>query len=176
MDADVDVGAGPRDVIVVLPGEQKLRTTVSISAGADTVTLNAFVIGRPDENSDRVHRWLLERNRRIFGMAYAINQYGDIFLVGTLPAAGFDAQVMDSLMGSVLQHADLVFNTLLELGFATAIRAEWAWRRKAGREHGEPRGFRASGAGRTGSAGRRLMRLSAADGPAAGHRRPARQS
>lgn len=121
-----------RDVIVVLPGEQKLRTTVSVSVGADTVTVNAFVIRHPDENADRVHRWLLERNRRIFGMAYAIDHYGDIFLVGTLPSAGFDAEVMDRLMGSVLQHADLAFNTLLELGFATAIRAEWAWRLKAG--------------------------------------------
>ncbi|MDQ1249404.1 MAG: hypothetical protein QG597_3779 [Actinomycetota bacterium] len=121
-----------RDIVVVLPGEQKLRTTVSLTVSADTVTVNAFVIRHPDENADAVHRWLLERNRRMFALGYAIDQYGDVFLVGSLPAGGFDMDVMDRLMGSVLLNADQVFNTLLELGFSSAIRAEWAWRLKAG--------------------------------------------
>lgn len=117
-----------RTVVVVLPGEQKLRTTVSLSVSADTVTLNAFVIRHPDENHAGVMRWLLERNRRIFGMAYALDGYGDVFLVGTLPSEGFNAQTMDRLMGSVLLNCDEVFNHLLELGFSSAITAEWRWR------------------------------------------------
>jgi hypothetical protein len=132
-DAGVDwEQTGPRDIVVVLPGEQKLRTTVSVTVATDTITINAFVIRHPDENVDQVHRWLLERNRRIFAMGYAIDQYGDIFLVGTLPARDFDADVLDRLMGSVLLHADQAFNSLLELGFSTAIRAEWSWRLKTG--------------------------------------------
>ncbi len=35
---------------------------------------------------------------------------------------------MDQLLGRVLDVADSSFNTLLELGFATSIRREWAWR------------------------------------------------
>ena len=31
-------------------------------------------------------------------------------------------------MGSVLEYADGSFNTILELGFASAIRREWQWR------------------------------------------------
>jgi hypothetical protein len=31
-------------------------------------------------------------------------------------------------MGSVLQYSDSAFNPLLEIGFASAIRREWAWR------------------------------------------------
>lgn len=133
---------GPGEVIVVLPGEQKLRTTVSISAAADTVTVNAFVIRHPDENAAGFHRWLLERNRRIFGLGYAIDQFGDVFLVGALPASGFDLDVMDRLMGSVLENADLVFNRLLELGFSSAIRAEWEWRIKAGESTANLAAFR----------------------------------
>lgn len=117
-----------RTVVVVLPGEQKLRTTVSLAVSADTVTVNAFVIRHPDENAAGVMRWLLERNRRIFGLAYALDGYGDVFLVGTLPAEGFSAATMDRLMGSVLLNCDEVFNHLLELGFASAITAEWRWR------------------------------------------------
>jgi len=34
---------------------------------------------------------------------------------------------LDRLIGSVLQYSDNSFNPLLELGFANAIRREWAW-------------------------------------------------
>ena len=118
----------PGQFVVVLPGEQKLRTTVSVSVADAGVTINAFVIRHPDENEAGVHRWLLERNRRIFGLGYAIDPFGDIFLVGVLPAAGFSAATMDQVMGSVLANSDEVFNHLLELGFSSAIRAEWRWR------------------------------------------------
>lgn len=122
----------PGQFVVVLPGEQKLRNTVSVSITTDVVVLNAFVIRHPDENTEVVHRWLLERNQRIFGMAYAVDHLGDIFLVGTLPAAGIDETAIDTLMGSVLLNADQAFNALLEMGFASAITAEWRWRLKAG--------------------------------------------
>lgn len=117
---------------VVLPGEQKLRTTVSLTVTPHSLVVNAFVIRHPDENTDEVHRWLLERNRKIFGMAYAIDHLGDIFLVGSLPIGGIDEGVVDTLMGTVLTHADQVFNALLEMGFTSAIKAEWQWRLKAG--------------------------------------------
>jgi hypothetical protein len=32
----------------------------------------------------------------------------------------------------VLQYADESFDTLLEIGFASSIRREWAWRQKRG--------------------------------------------
>jgi hypothetical protein len=42
------------------------------------------------------------------------------------------AEEVDRLLGSVLSNADEPFNTLLELGFATAIRREWEWRTRRG--------------------------------------------
>ena len=32
----------------------------------------------------------------------------------------------------MLEYADEAFNPLLEIGFASSIRREWAWRTKAG--------------------------------------------
>jgi len=122
----------PGFFVVVLPGEQKLRTNVSLSVGPQTLVVNAFVIRHPDENTAAVHQWLLERNQRIYGMAYAVDHLGDIFLVGTLPISGITEDVIDQLMGSVLLHSDQAFNTLLEMGFGEAIRAEWRWRLAAG--------------------------------------------
>jgi hypothetical protein len=32
------------------------------------------------------------------------------------------------VIGAVLQYSDSSFNPLLEIGFSSAIRREWAWR------------------------------------------------
>ena len=42
------------------------------------------------------------------------------------------------MLGQVLEAADGDFNTLLELGFATSIRREYAWRTERGRVDGQP--------------------------------------
>lgn len=114
--------------VVKLPGTRKLSTTVSLLVGRHSLSLNAFVIRRPDENESRVHRWLLERNLKLYAVGYAVDPLGDIYLTGRLPLAAVTADEVDRLLGSVLEAADGSFNTLLELGFASAIRKEYAWR------------------------------------------------
>ena len=61
-------------------------------------------------------------------MSYAVDQLGDIYLTGKVPLAAVTDEGIDRLLGSVLEAADGAFNTLLELGFACAIRKEYAWR------------------------------------------------
>ncbi len=117
---------------VVLPGEHKLRTTCSLAAGQHSLSINAFVARHPDENTDVVHRWLLERNRRLFSIAYAIDHLGDIYLVGRLAAATVSQDLLDQVLGAVLAEADGSFNTILELGFRSSIEREWRWRLSRG--------------------------------------------
>lgn len=118
----------PGTLVVTLPGEQKLKTTVSLVVGAHSLSVNAFVVRHPDENHEAVYRWLLERNTRLHTVAYAVDHLGDIYLSGRLPLPAVTAEEVDRLLGGVLEAADSSFNTLLELGFSSAIRAEWAWR------------------------------------------------
>jgi hypothetical protein len=124
--------APPSTFVVTLPGEHKLRTTVSLSIGDHALTINAFVARHPDENVDAVHRWLLERNRRTYVVSFAIDRLGDIYLAGRLPLHAVTVDELDRVMGSVLEYSDGSFNTLLELGFASAIKREWAWRLSRG--------------------------------------------
>ena len=114
--------------LLTLPGERKLETHCALVVGDHSVSINAFVIRKPDENADQVHEWLLMKNATMYCVAFAINELGDIYLVGRLPLDAVNAKEIDRLIGSVLQYSDSSFNPLLELGFADAIRREWAWR------------------------------------------------
>jgi Putative bacterial sensory transduction regulator len=118
--------------VVQLPGTRKLSTTCSLTVGRHTLAVQAFVVRRPDENHDAVHRWLLERNLRMYGVSYAIDRFGDIYLVGRLPLAAVTPEEVDKVLGAVVENADGSFNTLLELGFANAIRKEYEWRTARG--------------------------------------------
>ncbi|MEU0370396.1 YbjN domain-containing protein [Streptomyces sp. NPDC006283] len=114
--------------VVKLPGTRKLSTTCSLLVGRHSLSINAFVIRHPDENDAAVHRWLLERNLKLYGVSYAIDRLGDIYLVGKLPLSVVTPEELDRLLGTILEAADGSFNTLLELGFASAIRREYEWR------------------------------------------------
>ena len=122
----------PGRFVVVLPGVAKLRTTVSLAVGPQALTINAFVCRRPDENATEVYRWLLMQNPRLFGVAFALDRLGDIYLVGRVPVTGLREDDLDRLLGSVLRASDESFNTLLRLGFGGAIRRERAWRESRG--------------------------------------------
>jgi hypothetical protein len=132
-DAELDwESPEPGTYVVRLPGTRKLSTTVSLRLGRHSLSLNAFVIRHPDENEPAVHRWLLERNLRLYGVSYAVDRLGDVYVTARLPLAAVTADGIDRLLGQVLEAADGAFNTLLEMGFASAIRKEYEWRTSRG--------------------------------------------
>lgn len=118
----------PGVIEVTLPGERKLQTTCRLEVGQHSLAVHAFVARRPDENHEAVYRWLLERNLKMFGVAFAVDAAGDIYLDGRLPLHAVTLEEVDRLLGAVLSYADDSFNTILELGFASSIRKEWRWR------------------------------------------------
>ena len=120
------------EFVVALPGDRKLKTTCSLVVGAHSVSINAFVARAPDENHEAVYRWLLERNTRMYAVAFSVDHLGDIYLAGRLPLHAITPDEVDRVLGAVLEYADAAFNTILELGFASSIRKEWVWRRSRG--------------------------------------------
>ena len=115
-----------------LPGEKKLQTPVRLDIGPHALGVHAFVCRNPDENHERVYRWLLERNLKMYAVAFAVDRHGDIYLDARLPLGAVTADELDRLLGSVLSTADESFNSILELGFASSIRKEWEWRKLRG--------------------------------------------
>lgn len=125
-----------------LPGERKLQTPVRVDVGEHALGVHAFVCRRPDEQHERFYRWLLERNMRLFSVAFALDAVGDVYLSARLPLAVATPEELDRVLGEVLDTADGSFNTLLELGFETSIRKEWEWRRLRGESTANLQAFR----------------------------------
>ena len=115
-------------LLATVPGEKKLYTNIIFKITDKTLSVNAFVIRKPDQNIAQVHEWLLRHNSSNYLLSYAVNELGDIYLVGRLPIGLVTGDEIDRILGAVHEYCDASFNTLLELGFADAIRREWAWR------------------------------------------------
>jgi hypothetical protein len=126
------VDGAPSGIVVEVPGERRLITNTILTVGTHSVRIEAFVCRRPDEDHEKVYRYLLRRNRRLFGVAYTIDNLGDIYLVGRIALDSVTPQVIDGILGQVLQAVESDFNMLLELGFHSSIQKEWDWRVKRG--------------------------------------------
>lgn len=133
---------GERSYVVTLPGNHKLKTNVNLVVGEHALRAEAFVIRQPDENREAVWAWLLRRNARLHGVAFTIDGEGDVYLTGRLPLTAVTEETLDQLLGAMLQGADESFDALLELGFSSAIRREWAWRISRGESTENLRAFR----------------------------------
>ena len=123
-----ELGGREGEYVVTLPGEQKLKTVVSLLVRDRTTSVSAFVIRNPDENHEEFYRTLLRKNLRLTGIAYAIDPDGDVYVRGELQTETVDADRLDQLFGVILAAADQTFNELLALGFLSSMKKEWAWR------------------------------------------------
>jgi hypothetical protein len=123
---------GDSSYAVTLPGTHKLKTVCNLIVGEHALRIEAFVMRQPDENREELWAWLLRRNARMYGVGFSIDAAGDIYLTGRVALKGLDEDELDTLLGAVLTYADESFDTMLEIGFGTAIRREWDWRVKRG--------------------------------------------
>ena len=138
----------PGSYLVTLPGQHKLKTVAWLIAGTHSLHVEAFFCRQPDENHAAFYRFLLERGGRMYGVHFALDPTGDVYLVGRLPLAAIAPEEIDRLLGCVLSYSDETFDQALMIGFASAIRKEYAWRVKRGESLANLRPFaRLTGAG-----------------------------
>jgi Putative bacterial sensory transduction regulator len=126
--------SSPRDdaFLVRLEGQHKLATMTWLIVGAHSLQVEAFFCRQPDENHAAFYRFLLERGGRMYGVHFALDPAGDVYLVGRLPLTSITAAEIDRVLGCVLSYSDDNFDPALMLGFASSIRREWAWRVRRG--------------------------------------------
>ncbi len=138
----------PGSYLVRLPGQHKLQTMAWLIAGTHSLHVEAFFCRQPDENHAQFYRFLLEHNARMYGISFALDPVGDVYLVGRMPLESISVAEVDRLLGCLLSYADDTFDQALMLGFASAIRKEYAWRVKRGESLANLHAFgRLTGAG-----------------------------
>jgi hypothetical protein len=122
----------PDAFLLTMPGERRHRTLVWFLLGDHELLIESFVCRQPDENHAGVYRYLLQRNAKLRTVAYCVDAVGDIHLVGRLGLESLTAAEIDTVLGVLFAASDSDFNPILERGFASSIRREWAWRSATG--------------------------------------------
>lgn len=116
------------DFVVLLRGEKKHAITVLLAVRERTLALESFFIRRPAENRDEVYGMLLRANMRTYGIRFALDDMEDVFIVAKLPLEAVTEDELDRLLGAVLTTADDTFMPAIEVGFASYLARDMAWR------------------------------------------------
>jgi hypothetical protein len=114
--ADVEQ-AGPGRWAVRVPSAKRGRVAVGISCGDATLSLHAFFMRAPDRNHGRVHERLMRKHLATYAWRFAIDDYGDLFLVAQLPLGCVSADELDRLLGTLSTYVDEVYESVLRDGF-----------------------------------------------------------
>lgn len=132
-DAGLSVEAVGEDRwMTMLAGDHKRTIPLFLTLGERSLTVNSLLAASPDEGHAEVYRILLQRNQRPSPVHFALDDEGDLILVGRIPLAALDAVALDELLGLVLSMADETFDQVLRAGFGSYIDHEQRWRAKVG--------------------------------------------
>jgi Putative bacterial sensory transduction regulator len=129
--ADVDVPAealGDGRWFLVLAGERKLGIGVHLLVGDRTLRAESFFMRAPEEHHAELYRDLLLRQATSYVLRFTLDENGDLFLIGQVPLRAVTADEVDRVVGTLLAVADAAYLPSVEIGFASSIAAEQAWR------------------------------------------------
>lgn len=118
--------------MTVLEGVNKRTLPVSLAVKERSLFVTAFLSAEPDENHEEVYRLLLARNQQATLVHYALDDTGQLVIVGRIPLIVLEEHGVDAVFGAVLALADDVFPAVLSRGFASYIATEQQWRAQAG--------------------------------------------
>lgn len=118
--------------MTVLEGVHKRTLPVSLAVQERSLVVTALLSAPADENHEEVYRLLLNRNQHTTLVHYAVDDTGQLVIVGRIPLVVLEEHGMDPVLGAVLALADDVFPAVLSRGFASYIATEQQWRAQAG--------------------------------------------
>ena len=110
---------GERRWYVRVHGEEKDVYSIWFTLGQRTLAYETFLMPAPEENQAVLYEHLLRRNLKLYGVQLAIGAEDAIFLVGHVPVAHVDDDVLDWVLGTVYAAVELCFRPAIRIGFAT---------------------------------------------------------
>ncbi len=113
------------------PDEVRAAAVAAVAAFLADAGLDgeeSFFMRAPEEQQERLYRDLLLRQATSYVLRFTLDEAGDLFLVGQVPLRAITAEEVDRIVGTVLDVADAAYLPAVEIGFASSIAAEKAWR------------------------------------------------
>ena len=114
---------GQRRWYLRLAGEAKATFTIWFTLGQRTLSFETYVMPAPEENHLAFYEHLLRRNRKLYGMCFALGDEDAVFLVGQLANPDIDDEALDRIVGSVYAYVEQFFLPALRIGFASRFAA-----------------------------------------------------
>ncbi len=111
-----------------LAGERKLGIGVHLQVGDRTLRVESFFMRAPEEQQGRLFRDLLLRQAASYVLRFTLDENGDLFVVGQVPLLAVTVEEVDRVVGSLLELCDSAYLPSVEIGFASSLAAERAWR------------------------------------------------
>jgi hypothetical protein len=101
----------------------------------------------PEEQHGRLFRDLLLRQASSYVLRFTLDENGDLFVVGQVPLLAVTPEEVDRIVGSILELCDEAYLPSVEVGFASSLAAERAWRARVAAGEGAAPGGPAPGEG-----------------------------
>jgi hypothetical protein len=107
---------------VRLRGEERDFIAIWLTVGDYTLQYETYFMPAPEEPPAPLFEFLLRRNRRLYGMRFAIGAEDAVYLTGQLPLAAVDVAELDRLVGSAYAAVERWFRPAMRLGFGPRFR------------------------------------------------------
>jgi hypothetical protein len=118
--------------MTMLSGQYKRTIPLHLVLGERSLTVTSMFASTLDGGHREVYELLLHRNQRARHVHFALDDEGQLVLVGRVPRAAITGELLQELLGELLTVADGAFNAVLRAGFADYIAHEQAWRERTG--------------------------------------------
>lgn len=106
-----------RTLHVALPSQARGGIGVLIRCNERTASLTAFIMRRPDRDTEAVQFRLLRRNLETPWWRFAVDDHGDVFAVAHADAGTLEGDGLDDLLGLLVSTVDEVYEPLVRTGF-----------------------------------------------------------
>ena len=103
-------------------GEERDFIAVWLTLGDYTLEYETYLMPAPEENVAEVWEYLLRRNRRLFGMGFAIGAEDAVYLIGHMPIQALDEDELDRIIGSSYAYVEAHFRPAMRIGYASKFR------------------------------------------------------
>ncbi len=114
-----DDRTGERRWFVRMTGDEKSVFSVWFHLQQRNLHVETYLMPAPIERAAELYEFLLRRNTRLHGLAFAIGQEDAVFVVGEVPAAWVDEAVLDRILGSFYAVVEQCFRPAMRIGYGS---------------------------------------------------------